>query len=220
MEKKFQVNNLIASLRPDFDKEGLLDENIPADPFSLFEAWLHTALAEGDPYANAMTLCTYGTDGVPDARVVLLRNLGYGGLTFYTNYNSKKGRDLAVHPKACLLFFWKEHVRQVKVQGEVKRLPASDSDDYFASRPFGSQVSAWASQQSEVVASRKVLDNKFERAFEKFRNRSVPRPQHWGGYVLLPTAFEFWQGQMGRLHDRVRYCMRGNGDWQMERLMP
>lgn len=219
MEKKFHVNNLIESIRPDFDKDGLLDENVPADPFSLFEAWLHTALEEGDQYANAMTLSTTGANGIPDARVVLLRNVSYGGLTFYTNYNSKKGKDIAAHPKACLLFFWKEHLRQVKVQGEVRRLPAADSDDYFASRPFESQVSAWASQQSAAISGRKELDQRFEREMLNYKNHTVPRPEHWGGYVLLPSGFEFWQGRAGRLHDRICYHALDN-KWKVERLMP
>ena len=220
MEKHpFNVNSVITGLRPEMNRGTLEDEQLAEDPFLLFESWLHDAITGGDAQANAMALSTIGSDGTPDARTVLLRNLSYGGFTFYTNYNSKKGKDLDHQPAACLLFFWREQLRQVKIKGAVKRMPQDESDAYFASRPIGHQLGAWASQQSEVVASRAALDLRYQEIADQFGNGNVPRPPHWGGYVLIPTLIEFWQGRADRLHDRVRYRFEEQA-WHRQRLMP
>lgn len=219
-KKEFASNALIQQVRKDFDESVLLEEHCDKDPFVLFEQWLGHALKKDSHFANAMTLCTASEDGMPDCRTVLLRNISYSGLTFFTNYHSAKAKQIAHNPKACLLFFWKELQRQVKVQGEMRFLPAGESDAYFAERPFESQVGTWASQQSELIASRKALDERFESELEKYQNKIVPRPDHWGGYVLLPASFEFWQGRKSRLHDRIRYTHQPGKTWKLERLMP
>jgi pyridoxamine 5'-phosphate oxidase len=220
-EKEFSVNTLIGGNRGAMGENLIPEQGFDRNPFVEFEKWLHTAL-EKDPYfANAMVLSTTGRDQMPDSRVVLLRNISYGGFTFYTNYQSKKGRDIAENSQACLLFFWKEGMQQVKIQGEIRFLPAKESDDYFAARPFENQVGAWASQQSRIVANRQALDDAFNREMKQYKGKKVPRPPHWGGYVLLPSSFEFWQGREGRLHDRMRYGYSElNKQWQIERLMP
>ncbi len=219
-EKEFAANKILQTVRKDFDETTLLEENCDKDPFVLFEQWLHLALEKDNHYANAMTLCTVNEDSMPDCRIVLLRNISYSGFTFFTNYNSAKGKQIEHNSKASLLFFWKELQRQVKVLGEIRFLPPEESDTYFASRPFESQVSAWASRQSEIVADRKTLDNLFEQELKKYHGKTVPRPGYWGGYVLLPIHFEFWQGRAGRLHDRIRYTRQPDHTWQLERLMP
>jgi len=218
-EKEFASNNFIQNLRKEFNESVLLEEHCTSDPMELFERWLRSALEKDSHFANAMTLCTVGEHGMPDCRTVLLRNISYSGFTFYTNYNSAKGKQIEHNSKACLLFFWKELQRQVKIQGEIRFLPPAESDSYFASRPFESQVGAWASQQSKAIKGRKTLDDVFEAQLEKYKNKTVPRPEHWGGYVLLPSCFEFWQGRVGRLHDRIRYNYTEKG-WNLERLMP
>lgn len=220
MSENFKVNTIIQALRTDFGDTSLLEEHLPGDPFLLFETWLKTALST-DAQGNAMTLCTVGKTGQPDSRMVLLRNVSYGGLTFYSNYNSQKGKDLSHHPAACLHFFWRDQFRQVKIQGEVHKLPEAESDAYFASRPFENQVGAWASQQSEVIASRRELDQRFEQQMALYKDLPVPRPHHWGGYVLVPALFEFWQGRSGRMHDRIKYQHQLNdNNWTIQRLMP
>lgn len=219
-EKEFAPNSVIKGARKDFTENVLLEKNCDKDPFLLFEHWLTAALEKDCHFANAMTLSTVREDGMPDARTVLLRNVSYSGFTFFTNYKSAKGQQLAQNSKACLLFFWKELQRQVKIQGEVRFLPTQDSDEYFAERPFESQIGAWASQQSQPVKDRKALDEAFDRELSKYQNKTVPRPNHWGGYVLLPEHFEFWQGRMSRLHDRLHYQLRPDRSWKLERLMP
>ncbi len=219
-EKVFASNTTIKGIRKDFTENILLEEHCDKDPFILFERWLSAALEKDSHFANAMTLSTVDENGMPDARTVLLRDINYSGFTFFTNYNSTKGRHIEHNSKACLLFFWKELQRQVKIQGEIRFLPVQESNDYFSSRPFESQVGAWASQQSQVVKDRKTLDEAYERELEKYKGQKVPRPDHWGGYVLLPERFEFWQGRMGRLHDRIRYAADEHHAWKMERLMP
>lgn len=210
----------IRSTRKDFEEGMLLEKDCPDNPFHLFEEWLTAALIMDKDHANAMTLCTIDQDGMPDCRTVLLRNISYSGFTFFTNYRSAKARQIERHAKACVLFFWKELQRQVKVRGEIRFLPPGDSDAYFASRPFESQVGAWASHQSEVVADRKTLDDAFSRELKAYRGKTVPRPPHWGGYVLLPDSFEFWQGRRSRLHDRLRFTRNSQKGWRIERLMP
>ncbi|MBL7931279.1 MAG: pyridoxamine 5'-phosphate oxidase [Bacteroidia bacterium] len=218
-EKEFTSINHIQTIRKDFNEGILMEEQCERDPMELFERWLCAALEKDSHFANAMTLCTVAEDSMPDCRTVLLRDISYSGFTFYTNYNSAKGKQIEHNSKACLLFFWKELQRQVKIQGEIRFLPEVESDKYFASRPFESQVGAWASQQSKPVKDRQTLDEAFERELKKYSNTKVPRPEHWGGYVLLPKNLEFWQGRTGRLHDRIKYS-HGEKGWKMERLMP
>jgi pyridoxamine 5'-phosphate oxidase len=219
-EKEFASNATLSQTRKEFDEHVLLEDACATDPFLQFENWLNAAMEKECHFANAMTLCTVGEYQMPDCRTVLLRNISYSGFTFYSNYQSNKGRQLEHNPKACLLFFWKELQRQVKVQGEIRFLPAGESDTYFASRPLENQVGAWASQQSAIVKDRNTLDELFETELKNYQGKTVPRPEHWGGYVLLPSVFEFWQGRTGRLHDRIRYTHQPDKTWKMERLMP
>jgi pyridoxamine 5'-phosphate oxidase len=220
-QTEFKVSATIRKSRKDYGKHNLLEENCNKDPFAQFDLWLAEAIAADDHYANAMTLATVNENGMPDARIVLLRDISYGGFTFFTNYKSDKGLQMGLNPNVSLLFFWKELERQVRIRGQVQLLPVQESDAYFQSRPFESQVGAWASQQSAIVESRQGLDTRFEAELVKRKGTVVPRPDHWGGYVLLPSVFEFWQGRESRLHDRIRYTHQAHENfWKMERLMP
>lgn len=211
----------LKTMRKDYMSDVLLESDCDKDPFLQFKKWLTEALEKDPHHGNAMTLSTINPNGMPDSRIVLLRDLSYGGFTFFTNYTSAKGKQIDSNPKVCLLFFWKELERQVRIQGDIRFLPVAESDAYFKSRPFESQVGAWASQQSAVIDNRKTLDEKYDAELEKYKGREVPRPEHWGGYVVLPSSFEFWQGRESRLHDRIRYTYEANdGHWKMERIMP
>ena len=190
----------------------------PADPWVWFAAWFEQAAASGAD-AEAMTLATADRHGRPSARMVLLRGCDGHGLTFYTNYRSRKARDLAENPHAALLFHWLTPHRQVRIEGAVTRIAAAESDAYFATRPIGSRLSALASPQSDVVADRDVLERAVRELTERYRHGPVPRPAHWGGFRLAPSRFEFWQSGAHRLHDRVRYRKMGSG-WRAERLAP
>lgn len=217
----FKINPVIHSLRKEYEQGVLSKETVLDNPFHQFEAWLDESLDKGNHHANAMVLSTVDKDLMPDSRVVLLRNISYGGFTFYTNYKSKKAKDLAQNKKACLLFFWPESERQVRVEGEIELLPAHESDQYFNSRPFESQVGAWASTQSQVIKSRSELEMNFEKELENYKGKTVPRPPHWGGYVLIPSKFEFWQGRSSRLHDRIQFTLnKEKNNWTIDRLMP
>lgn len=217
----FNINPLINNLRKDYDKHSLSKESVDKNPFHQFELWLFEAIDSGDDHAHAMSLATVDEHLMPDSRIVLLRNVSYGGFTFFTNYESKKGKDLEKNNKASLLFFWTGLERQVRIVGEINKLPINESDEYFESRPFDSKVGAWVSQQSEVVASRSEIEKSFESKLKHFENKEVPRPPHWGGYVLIPSKIEFWQGRPNRLHDRILYTLKENKkDWKIERLMP
>ena len=191
----------------------------PADPIARFNEALRRAEALEPDVPNAITLATADGDGRPSARVVLLHRADERGFTFFTNYNSRKGRDIEQNNKASLLFFWPEFERQVRIQGVIARLPEEDSDEYFRSRPLESQIGAWASRQSEVIGSRDELDGRFSEVLGRYAESGIPRPAHWGGFVLTPSYFEFWQGRAARLHDRLRYVQAGKG-WKLERLMP
>lgn len=220
-EKNFDINPLLSSGRHVFSRSCLLEKDCAANPFVQFEYWLKEAFENGDDMANAMTLSTVDQNGVPDSRIVLLKDLGYNGLTFFTNYQSKKGTDLAANPHARLLFFWKELQRQVRICGKVNFVPAKESDNYFASRSFENKIGALVSQQSKVIQNRGTMDNAFDDALMQYTGKEITRPDHWGGYVLLPMQFEFWQGRPGRLHDRIRYTYEAvHKTWAMDRLMP
>ncbi len=202
--------------RPDIPS--LRREALADDPFEQFSAWYADAQREV-PLAEAMTLATVDADGVPDGRMVLLKGYGPDGFRFFTNRRSEKGRQLADRPRAALVLYWRELDRQVRVRGRVEPLSDADSDAYFATRPRDSQLGALASPQSEPLDSREVIDRRFAELAHAYRDRTVPRPAHWGGYLLIADSIEFWQGQVGRLHDRFRYSRDGAG-WRIERLAP
>ncbi|HEX5091855.1 MAG TPA: pyridoxamine 5'-phosphate oxidase [Burkholderiales bacterium] len=210
----------LADLRQEYMRAGLAEAAVHADPLVQFERWFHDAQAAGLSLPNAMTLATVSAEGAPSARVVLLKGIEQGGFVFFTNYLSRKGRELDARPLACLVFLWTELERQVRIEGRVARVAAAASDAYFDSRPLGARLSAWASPQSEMVQDRTVL----ERAFAAMRDKhgeQPPRPPHWGGYILAPASLEFWQGRADRLHDRLRYRRApAAAGWTLERLAP
>jgi len=208
----------IADLRQEYMRAGLSEPDAHADPFAQFEHWFKDALAANLPLANAMTLATVTRDGAPDARAVLLKGVDNGGFVFYTNYDSRKGRQLAARPAACLMFLWTPLERQVRIEGRVEKVTAKESDAYFASRPIGARLSARASAQSAVVASREQLEKAMQTEKQKHGD-NPPRPDNWGGYRVIPARIEFWQGRENRLHDRLLYT-RAQGAWRIERLAP
>jgi len=208
----------IAELRQEYMRAGLAEAQADPDPLRQFERWFDDAVRAKLPLPNAMTLATTAAGGAPTARIVLLKGIDHGGFVFYTNYRSRKGQEIEAKSSACLLFLWSDLERQVRIEGAVEKVSASESNEYFVTRPLGARLSAWASNQSEIVASRQVL----ERAMEEARRRhgdNPPRPPHWGGYRLLPRAIEFWQGRADRLHDRLLYERAGAG-WKIQRLAP
>jgi pyridoxamine 5'-phosphate oxidase len=208
----------IAALRQEYMRAGLDEDDAGPEPFALFERWFKDALAAGLPLANAMTLATVTPEGAPDARVVLLKGVDNGGFVFFTNYDSRKGRELAARPEACLVFLWAPLERQVRVEGSVTEVTAAESTTYFATRPLGARISAWASDQSEVVRDRKFLEARLAEMKQR-HGESPPRPPHWGGYRVTPQRIEFWQGRENRLHDRLLYTRR-RSTWSIERLAP
>jgi pyridoxamine 5'-phosphate oxidase len=210
----------IADIRKEYASQSLLETDVAAGPVAQFDAWWQQALQSKVLEPNAMTLATASADGVPSARIVLLKGFSNEGFVFFTNYQSFKALHLHENPKACLVFFWPELERQVRITGLVKKVAATDSDAYFASRPEGSRIGAWASPQSRVVESREWLDEQFTEKRKTFSEQEIPRPPHWGGYVVQPVVVEFWQGRPSRLHDRIQYSMQEDGGWKVERLAP
>jgi pyridoxamine 5'-phosphate oxidase len=208
-----------AHLRQEYSQAGLLESDLAADPMDQLEAWLRQAQAANVAEPNAMTLATCAPDGAPSARVVLLKGLDARGLVFFTNYTSHKARDMEHEPRVALTLVWLELERQVRVTGTVARVTPEESAAYFATRPRGSQLGAWASHQSEVVADRAALEAQLVAAEARFDGRDVPVPEHWGGYRVAPRTVEFWQGRRNRLHDRLRYSAAA-GTWRIERLSP
>ena len=209
----------IADLRQSYERAQLTERDACANPQQLFQQWLDQAIAEKIPEPNAMTLATVGGDLRPSTRIVLIKGLDVRGPVWFTNYDSRKGHELAGNPLAALQFHWVEMERVVRIEGVVEKISTEDSDAYFHSRPLGSRIGAWASPQSEVVTSRDVLEAS-EKAFAEQFGEHPPRPPHWGGYRLKPDHWQFWQGRQSRLHDRLRYLLQGDGSWLMERLAP
>jgi pyridoxamine 5'-phosphate oxidase len=208
----------IADLRQEYMRAGLSEADAQRDPIRQFELWFEDALRARLPLPNAMSLATVDAAGGPSARVVLLKGIEQGGFVFYTNYASRKARELAHGGRACLVFMWSELERQVRIEGSAQKVAAEDSDRYFATRPLGARLSAWASAQSERVPDRGTLEAAMEEARRRYGD-SPPRPAQWGGYRVMPQALEFWQGRADRLHDRLLYTRHGGG-WTIERLAP
>ncbi len=209
----------LAALRKDYTLAGLRRADLAADPFQQFERWFQEAQDAGVIEPNAMTLATATPEGLPSARTVLLKSFDTNGFVFYTNYDSRKGHELAANPHACLVFPWLALERQVKVYGLVSQVSREETATYFNSRPVGSRIGAWASPQSQVVANREALEEARTEAETRFGDHPIPPPPHWGGYCVTPTAIEFWQGRPSRLHDRLRYRWQ-RGAWMIERLAP
>ena len=209
----------IAAIRTDYTKFSIDELGLKASALDQFIAWFTHAVNINVSEVNAMVLSTVSENGVPSARILLLKGIENGGFTFFTNYNSTKGSDLAVNPNACLTFFWRELEQQIRVTGIVEKIDENLSEAYFHSRPRGSQISALASNQSSIVNRREDLTDEIERLEKLYENKEIPRPENWGGYVLKPTSVEFWQGRSSRLHDRFLYS-EVEGVWQIERLAP
>lgn len=211
----------LQNYRKSYERHELLETTVPGDPLELFANWFEDAEQHsGTGEVNAMNLATVGTDGYPQSRVVLLKSFGIEGFTFYTNYESDKGKAIAENNKVCLSFFWPALERQVIIRGTAVKNSEESSKEYFNSRPRGSQLGAWASNQSSKVASRESLENKLEEVEARFKDKDVPKPQYWGGYVVTPVGYEFWQGRRNRLHDRLLYSKQKDSSWDLKRLAP
>jgi pyridoxamine 5'-phosphate oxidase len=210
----------IADLRKDYTLQGLNVSEVDQNPFIQFKKWFDQALTAQLPEPNAMTVATSTPEGKPSARMVLLKDFDESGFVFYTNYNSQKGQDLAENPQASLVFWWVELERQVRISGRVEKVSENESDEYFYSRPFNSRLGAWASNQSEVIESREVLEKRLQELQAQYENQDVPRPRHWGGLRVIPAEIEFWQGRPSRLHDRLLYNRLNDGGWKIQRLSP
>ena len=221
LKKLVGMNNDLGNYRKSYDKGSLLESGISDNPLELFQKWF----SEVDQHfpqdeTNAMTLSTLGLDGFPKGRVVLLKKYTQQGFIFYTNYESEKGKSIIAHPKVSLSFHWAGAERQVIIKGKAEKIAVDVSDGYFESRPRGSQLGAHASQQSTVVPNRQTLENQLKTLEEKFKYKSIPRPEFWGGFIVKPIEIEFWQGRANRLHDRIRYQLQSDFNWKVERLSP
>lgn len=213
------MNRNIADIRKDYQQQNLLETDVDANPFNQFSIWWDDAIKSKLDEVNAMTLATASSTGVPSARVVLLKSFSKEGFVFFTNYNSSKGHHLDENPNACLVFFWKELERQVRITGKAKKISETESDAYYQSRPAGSRIGAWASPQSQVISSREIIENNIAKYEAEFADGKISRPPHWGGYIVEPSCIEFWQGRSNRLHDRLQYSLK-EGSWIVERLAP
>lgn len=213
------VNN-IADIRKDYKLQTLSEQDVLKSPIDQFDKWWQEAVRADIDEVNAMTLATASADGMPDARIVLLKGFDEKGFSFFTNYNSSKGQQLLENPRATVVFFWKELERQVRISGLVSLVSTKISDEYFNSRPEGSRLGAWASPQSKVIESREWLEKNEKNLREEWAGNAVGRPPHWGGYLIKPVRMEFWQGRPSRLHDRILFSLQGNGHWKIERLAP
>lgn len=214
------MNPDIASIRTDYKQRSLDEANVAENAIEQFTRWWQEAIDSRLEEVNAMTLATVTDEGWPAARIVLLKGYDEQGFVFFTNYNSHKGKEMERHPNAALVFFWRELERQVRISGTVEKISAAESDAYFQSRPAGSRIGAWASPQSSVITGRRVIEQNYAEYEKQFGQGPIPRPEHWGGYIVKPVAIEFWQGRGSRLHDRILYTLRQQGEWIRERLAP
>ena len=210
----------IASIRKVYSQKTLTEDTIDVNPMRQFEKWWQEATASNIDEVNAMTLATASADGMPSARIVLLKGFSDKGFMFFTNYNSFKGQQLLENPKACLVFFWKELERQVRVTGIVHKTSGEESDEYFHSRPVASQIGASISPQSSIIDDREWLELKYIEMEKQNQDTVIRRPDHWGGFLVTPVIMEFWQGRPSRLHDRIEYSLQENGEWKVVRLAP
>ncbi len=211
----------LSNYRKSYDKSELLETTIPEDPINLFNRWFHEVEDFGGvDEVNAMTVATIGLDGFPKSRVVLLKKYTFEGFIFYTNYNSEKGKAISNNPNICLSFFWQTMERQVIIKGIAEKTATTISDGYFESRPDGSKLGAIVSNQSEVISSRTVLEDKLKQLEKDFQAKEIPRPDFWGGFLVKPVEVEFWQGRPNRLHDRIRYQLQDDFSWKIDRLSP
>lgn len=211
----------LSNYRKNYQKSELSEEGISDNPMELFQKWFYEVEeSEVDTEINAVTVSTIGTDGFPKSRIVLLKKFTWEGFIFFTNYHSEKGKAIALNPNVCLSFFWQGIERQVIIKGVAEKLSENLSDGYFESRPDGSKLGAWASDQSEVVPSRNFLDERLASFEKKFENKEIDRPKHWGGILVKPISIEFWQGRPNRMHDRIRYTLQEDFNWKIERLAP
>jgi pyridoxamine 5'-phosphate oxidase len=211
----------LSNYRKIYKKRELSKKEVLENPMELFQKWFYEVESfGGDTEPNAMTISTIGLDGYPKNRVVLLKKYTWEGFIFYTNYNSEKGKAILNNPKVCLSFFWNNLERQVIIKGKAEKIAENLSDGYFESRPAGSKLGAWASNQSEIVPSRKYLDDRLKKFEKKFENKEIPRPKYWGGFIVKPISIEFWQGRPNRMHDRIIYTLQKNYDWKIDRLAP
>ena len=215
------MDNDLSNYRKVYKKSELSKNEVSENPMELFQKWFFEVEEfGGDTETNAMTISTIGIDGFPKSRVVLLKKYTWGGFIFYTNYNSEKGKSIEKNPNVCLSFFWNHIERQVIIKGQAEKIAENLSDGYFESRPDGSKLGAWASDQSEPVPSRKYLDERLASFEKQFENKEITRPKNWGGFIVKPVSIEFWQGRPNRMHDRIRYTLQENFDWKIERLAP
>lgn len=210
----------IADIRKDYKLQSLSEKDVDENPLKQFEKWWNEATQSHIEEVNAMTLATSSRDGIPSARIVLLKGFNKDGFVFFTNYESYKGIQLLENPRACLVFFWKELERQVRITGLVEKVNVTESDEYFKSRPQGSRIGAIASPQSQVITNREWLEQNEKTIQQQFEGKEIKRPENWGGYRVKPVSIEFWQGRPSRLHDRLQYSLNDNADWIIERLAP
>jgi pyridoxamine 5'-phosphate oxidase len=210
----------ISDLRREYTLTGLHERDLDSNPFRQFGKWFQQALSAELLDANAMTVATSSRDGKPSARIMLLKDFDEKGFVFFTNYKSRKGLELDENPYAALVFFWANLERQVRIDGRVSRISKEESEEYFHSRPIGSQLGAWASRQSEVIGAPELLENRIKELESHYEGKTIPMPSYWGGFSLSPQTFEFWQGRANRLHDRLQYTLQPDSSWRIDRLSP
>lgn len=215
-----RVTTDLTGIRKDYRLQSLLEKDVDDDPIKQFEIWWQQATESGIDEPNAMTLATSSTSGKPSARIVLLKGIKEDGFVFFTNYDSRKGKQIKDNPYVSLVFFWKELERQVSIEGGIKKISDEESDEYFSTRPPESRIGAWSSPQSEVIQNREVLEKNVSDYTSRFKSQNIPRPPNWGGYIVKPNLVEFWQGRPGRLHDRLQYTINEKAYWKIERLAP